>query len=443
MISRNRDAIGGVKEKRADKLAALRDMTDRCERDQRDMTKAEGEAFNRIEDAVRDFDREIAHLEVRMAQEPESPGRQVRQVIERDGDDYRARRSEPVLLGREQRMADLTLTGRSSFDKSEADDFSLGRAIRGAMTGEWQDAELEQRALAEGTNSAGGFLTPEVLSTRIIDRVRAKARVLEAGAQTLRLDSDNVALPRLTSGVTPAWRNENAPNAESDPAFDRVTFTPRSLAVAVKLSYELVEDMVDGGAELIENELLAALALKVDAAALRGSGTPPEPTGLRFQPGVTVTSLGANGASLTYGALMSAITVLYGGNHTNLSAIMAPRTAQGLASLTDTTNQPLNPPKPVADMPWYVTNQVPVNLTQGTATTASDVYVGDFSNLVIGVKPFLKIDFQRRGVAELGGNLKASSELLMGTQQVYVLATLRADVQLLHPDAFNVLTGAL
>lgn len=104
-----------------------------------------------------------------------------------------------LVLGREERMTDWVARrpNRSAFDTYEARDVSFGRLVRGMVTGEWEDAELERRALGEGTGAAGGFLTPEPLAAAIIDRIRLQSRVLEAGAQTVRMESDSLSIPRL------------------------------------------------------------------------------------------------------------------------------------------------------------------------------------------------------------------------------------------------------
>jgi len=348
-------------------------------------------------------------------------------------------------LGREQRMLDWQAGrgGRGEFTPLEADEFSVGRAIRGMVTGRWDGADLERRALSEGVDSAGGFLVPELLSSKTIDLVRKKARVLEAGAQTLPLGSDSVSLPRLATGVVGTWKAENAPVTESQPVFERVTFRPKTLAVLTKLSYELFEDLTAEGAELIENELVASLSLELDRAALRGTGTGQEPTGLRNQAGVTIQSLGVNGATPTYGSLMTAVTSVLGANLDPTAIVLASRTAQQLASLADTTNQPLQPPAPVAALPRFVTNQLPINLTQGTSVDTSEIFVGDFSQLIVGIRPHVRIEVSRADAGPFGGvQFKADTSASISTMSVNLLAYLRADVQLLHPEAFVAITGA-
>jgi HK97 family phage major capsid protein/HK97 family phage prohead protease len=373
----------------------------------------------------------------REAEAPEAPeqpsgGLQVEQRTAAPASTTSTHRPTPVLTP-EQRMVDWqnARPSRSSFTHDDAAQFSLGRAVRGMVLGDWRDAEIERRALSEGTNSAGGFLTPEPLSAQTIDRIRNQARVFQAGATTVPMDSDTLSIPRMTTGVTPAWRAENAAVAENDPAFERVTFTARSLAILVRLSYELFEDMPSQSADLITNELTQALALELDRAALRGTGVAPQPEGIRNQDNVTLQPVGgANGAAPTnYSDLIAAVAALEGRNVTPNAAIWNPRTAATYAGFTDTTEQPLVPPPYLSGVTYLSSNQVPINLTTGTSTDTTEVYLGRWSDLLIGLRPSIGIRVQQL------------NERFADNMQIGLLAYLRADVQLRYPAAFQVLTG--
>ena len=290
--------IGDLREERADLHEQLDEVLKVAERENRDLRAAERQKFDRLEQRCKALDAEIGEydrdhprskaLERSMATRWATP-----EKADEPGDRSRAETSEAT-LGREQRMADWAgpRYGRSGFDDDDARDFSLGRVVRGMVTGNWDDADLEKRALAEGVDATGGFLTPEILSTQVIDRVRNQAKVIEAGARTVPLESDQESIPRLATGVTGAWRAENAAVIEQDATFERVTFRPKSLAVLTRLSFELFQDMTAASAGLIETELVQALSLELDRVALRGSGTPPEPQGIRNQAGVEIQSLG-------------------------------------------------------------------------------------------------------------------------------------------------------
>jgi HK97 family phage major capsid protein len=349
-------------------------------------------------------------------------------------------RSSDAALTPEQRMADWYAARHGSFGIGgdgltpafEAREFSLGR-IAGALLGRLDRSELsdsEQRAMAEGVDASGGFLVPEILSSNVIDRVRNKAAVFAAGALTIPMDTDTTNLARLAGGNSANWKSENAAVTESDETWERVQLRTKTAVVLQRVSQELFEDLSPEGARVIENEILQALALKLDLAALRGSGVDPEPRGIRNQTGVNIVSLGANGATPTnYDFLIDALSAVRDANGEPKAAIYASRTAKTLDKLKDSTGQPLNQPGAVAELSKFVSNQIPINLTQGTSTDTSEAYVGDFSTVLIGLRP------------TIGMRVKVLSERYADNLQIGLIAWIRGDVGLAHPEHLSVVTG--
>lgn len=304
----------------------------------------------------------------------------------------------------------------------------FGAVIRALVTGPRNDAE--RRALSEGTDSAGGFTVPDILGRQLIDRLRASSTVNRAGARTLELSSDVTKIARLLSDPSAGWRNENAAIAESDPTFEAVTFTPRSLAVLVKVSRELLDDSVN-----IESALMGAfagsMAVEIDRVALAGTGTAPEPRGIRNTTNVNSVSMGANGLALAnYDKLIDAIFENQLDNaQAPTAAIMHPRTQTALAKLKDTTNQPLAAPPMIEGLPFLSTTGISITDTQGTSTNASRLYVGNFADLFIGVRSELRVEVLRERFGEF--------------HQYGFIAHLRADVQLAHPESFAQVIGII
>jgi HK97 family phage major capsid protein len=74
------------------------------------------------------------------------------------------------------------------------------------------------------------------------------------------------------------------------------------------------------------------------------------------------------------------------------------------------------------------TKSVPINVTTGTSTDTSNVFTGDWSNLLVG----MRTDFRLRFLGE---------RYLADNLQYAFLAYLRADVQLAQPAAFVVDAG--
>ncbi|MGH2772735.1 MAG: phage major capsid protein, partial [Actinomycetota bacterium] len=221
---------------------------------------------------------------------------------------------------------------------------SFGRLLRGYVTGDWQNAEPEKRALSEGVNASGGFFVPTPLSASIIDKVRARARVFSAGATTVSMASQTERIARWAGDPTGSWRSEGAAIVESDGTLESVTLTARTLAVLTRASRELIED-AEGVDDQLEDAFAASLALELDRVALYGTGTAPEPRGVRNQSGVDLNSQGTNGAAITsWDPLTDAIFDVKTRNFDPNAIILSPRSERTLMKLKDTTNQPLAAP---------------------------------------------------------------------------------------------------
>jgi HK97 family phage major capsid protein len=311
----------------------------------------------------------------------------------------------------------------------------LGAYVRGIVTGKWNGAE-ELRALAEGS-TPGSYLVPTPLALRCIDLMRNRTRVIEAGAVTVPMESNTLKIARQTGDVTAGWKSENAAINFSDAAFDSVQLSAQLLAAGSKLSVEIVEDAYNID-QIVTESIIKALALELDRVALYGTGTAPQPKGIKNQTGVTLTTLGSGaGKTLTnYSDFSPAIATILGYNFAGpFGAIYSPRTAGRLDALVDTLGQPMRQPDSVAAMKKYPTNQVPNNLTVGTATTCSDAFIGDFSECLIGMRTNLLLEISRVA-ADATGSAFANA-------QIWLRAYTRCDIALAHPLAFNVLSGIL
>ncbi len=218
-------------------------------------------------------------------------------------------------------------------------------------------------------------------------------------------------------------------------SFDSVTLTARTLAGICKLSVELAEDPPNVDS-LVGETLGRVLALELDRAALRGDGTASAPLGIRNQAGVAVdaTTMGANGVAPTnYDFLAGALSSVQVLNEAPNAIVYSARTAGKLDRLKNTLGDPLKAPDSVTGMQRLVTNAIPINLTQGTSSDASEAYVGDFTKLLIGVRTELALEISREAADGSGS--------AFGNLQVWVRCYMRADVAVMRPSAFGVVLG--
>lgn len=310
-----------------------------------------------------------------------------------------------------------------SRDGDDRDMPSLGNFIRSMVTG--PRTEVEKRALSEGSDSAGGYTVPTLLSASLIDRLRRNSVVNRTGAITVPLGSDNNVIAKLVSDPVPGWRAENGEVNESDMTFDRVTFQPKSLAVLVKVSRELLDDSLNIG-NVLPDVLAKALGSELDRVALFGKGQDSEPRGVvNFANLTPNTFAGGDIGAKGYVELVRAKTTLRNINSDVTGFVMSVRDEGRLSEMTDTTGQPLQPPKAIADIPQLSSTSVPTNF--GAGQNESIIIAGDWRKLMIGVRHDIRIEVLRERYAD---NL-----------QYGFLCHLRADVVAEHEQSFTVLDG--
>jgi HK97 family phage major capsid protein len=311
-------------------------------------------------------------------------------------------------------------------DRGARSEVTLGALLDGLIFGA-KRPEI-RAALEEGTDSAGGYSVPTFVLPQFIDRLRAKTQFINAGSRVLLLDG-KTRIVRSDTDPTAAWRAESSAITEGEPSFSAVDLLPKSLAVLVKVSREVLQDSVNIQ-DALEASLIGAMSGELDRAAFFGAGTATEPQGLFNIAGINSVSMGTNGGTPTsYDDLLDCIYELELDNSGQPTAsVWHPRTARTYRKLKDTTNQPLRAPEPVASLPKLSTTSVPIAQDQGTATgVCSTVLMGDFTQAILGLRESLNITILKERFADTG--------------QLAFVAHIRADVAFAHPESFVKLIG--
>ncbi len=320
------------------------------------------------------------------------------------------------------------LRNTERFSRARPEGVALGDAVRAMITGPRNDAE--RRALSEGTSSAGGYTVPTPVASWFIDKLRANSVAIKAGAMTVPMTSETLAVARLATDPTIGWRAENATIASGDPTFERVLLTAKSLAGIVKLSRELVMDTVNAGA-MIEQALAKAMALEIDRAAIFGDGTSDSPTGVINTSGINEVAMATNGFALSNAdKLLDTIYEMALDNSALPTAmIMHPRTELAMDKLKDGEGMPMVWPDKIAKLPRLVTTAAPITETQGSASNASSIVFGDYTQLFIGMREDI--------------NVRVLNELYAANGQIALLVHARVDMQLAHAPSFSRLKGII
>lgn len=443
-----------LRQKRGSLVAECRAILKKADKASRDLTAEERGNYDRLFEEVSGLkgrierEENVSDLETELRQRDgfdfnyhndvgptDGSGNEIRPRELRD-----LREGEIRVLAPNQRLADCpeVRSALSLPDGIKPEELSLGRLVRGIVTGSWKGAEAEHRALSVAEDIVGGFTVPDMMSVNIVDLVRNQARVIRAGARTVPMETSQLRIAIQESDPTAFWRPENTAITASDINFGLITLHAKTLAALVPVSVELMEDGQNTDA-VVSNAISEALGLALDLAALRGEGDAISPTGIRNVTGIQTIDQGANGSAITnFDELSQAWEKILAvnGPETGLAAIYSTREAGTMDRFVDGQGQPQTPPLSVQGMKRLPTNQVPIDLTKGTSDDASEAYVGNFSEMLIGMRTQILIESSRLASDTTTG-------LGFSTMTVLVRAYLRVDIALVRPNQFVLIDGII
>ena len=306
------------------------------------------------------------------------------EVVARDGewivtpDGIRNGTAKPAYgraLTGEQRVRDLP-----GYDVKGDPYTDLGEYLRATATNDWSKTHYDpvqiSRAQSESVGSEGQFMVPIGLSSEVLDLARANMVANAAGVRTVVFDTQQFSLPKVVTDGVAVFRNEAATIGEDDVVLGNDALTARALAVLVKASWEVVAD-APGLGELVTSTVSQSIARTIDNTILQGSGVAPVPQGI-IGSGINVT---AAVGSPTWGDLSTAATTVRGNNYEPSAIIGTPANWESLYNQVDTTGQYIAEPRHLANVPQLSTTQL----------DGSDILVGDFSQVALGVRQQLSI----------------------------------------------------
>lgn len=356
---------------------------------------------------------------------------------------------------------------------AERSNFNLVRALNAALTGDWSKAGFEREvsqtlAKRSGRETTGFFMPSDVTMQRdttpgyfvgqptqggnlvatdlrtgsFIDLLRAKAMVTRMGATVISGLVGNVEIPRQTGASTTYWLAENTAPTESNATFDKVSLKPKTIGTLSSVSRNLLLQSSMNVEAFVRNELAVSLALGIDLAALCGTGTNNQPTGIANMSGICTVEGGTNGGSLTFDKLIDMETQVATANAdvTNMYYLCNAATIGFLKKIKNTSGDYIW--KPITEavrngFPGEVngyavgrSNQVRSGLEKGTSKNCHEIYFGNWADLLIGEWGFLEIDVNRYGDAWKSGGV-----------EIRALQTI--DIAVRHPKSFCLFSDAL
>ena len=146
----------------------------------------------------------------------------------------------------------------------------------------------QTRTLTAGTATDGAELVAtNLLAGSFIDILRNLSICLSLGGTTIEGLVGNVAVPRKTAGASAAWlATEGADVGNSEPQFDAVSLTPKTLGCYADMTRQLLLQSTPAIENLVRADLAEAVATAIDLAGLYGSGADGQPRGIANQTGI-------------------------------------------------------------------------------------------------------------------------------------------------------------
>ena len=409
-------------------------------------------------DAVAADRQRLAEIEAIVEKHPElkEVGKQFK-GNDRGLDEFRQVALESISKSKPAKAAiEDSSTGMTS---KEVKQFSIVRAINALTTGDWSKAAFEremsqaqgqklgkdargfflptdvQRDLNVTTATAGGHsVATDLLSGSFIDMLRNKMTVVDLGATMLTDLNGNVAIPRQTGGATAYWVAESGAITESQAAFDQVTLSPNTVGAFSDISRRLLLQSSLDVESFVRNDLATTLAIELDRAAIHGSGSSNQPTGILATSGIGDVAGGTNGLAPTYAHIVGLETQVAQDNADmgNLAYLTNSKVRGKLLTTEKASN--------TAQMVWgdnntlrgynaAVSNQVSSTLTKGNQSLSSAIIFGNFADLLIGMWGGLDIA------------IDTSTGSASGT--VRVVALQDVDVAVRHAESFSAMKDAL
>ncbi len=259
--------------------------------------------------------------------------------------------------------------------------------------------EVMGRGLNVGTPTAGGNLVAtNLLSNNFIEMLRPASLVASLGATVIPGLVGKVAIPRQTASASHYWLAENGEPTESQPAFDQVPMSPKTLGAYSDISRRMVlQSSIDIGA-FVMADLRTSLGQELDRVILNGSGADNEPLGILNNTDVQLIELGTDGAALTWPDLVNLETIVASENaDESRAAYVTTRQVRGKLQMTQEIAAPganfiwKNAPQReligeglIGGTRAVATTHMPSDLTKGTGTDLSSMIYGAWQDLVIG-----------------------------------------------------------
>jgi len=311
-------------------------------------------------------------------------------------------------------------------DDKDVRRYSLINAVRASITGNWKSAGFEREisvALADkmGKDARGFYVNYEVLaqlgraaqstgagmggelvatdlwSSQFIDLLRPNSIAAGLGVRFATGLVGNVDIPKMTSGASFYWIDEDEDGTESNVGLGIIKMSPKTIAGAVPITRRLMQQSTPDIDLLVRDEMLRGIGLGIDKAVFLGTGLNNQPLGIKNQTGVHAIPIPAGGWD--WNTIVAFETVVAESNA--LAANMAYAMRPSLRGILKTTEKAAGTAK-------YLWDGDQVNGYPGVVSTQLETDAmlhGDFSQALVGMWGALDLTVDKSTKAASGGTV--------------------------------------
>ena len=260
---------------------------------------------------------------------------------------------------------------------SEAAQKTYGRSAQGFFVP--NEITHAKRDLTVGTASAGGNLVAtELLAGSFIELLRNRSVVQRAGATVLNGLTGNVAIPKQSGAATAYWVAESGAPTESQQTIAQVTMSPKTVGAFTDFSRKLMIQSSIDVESMVRRDLATVIALAIDNAALYGTGSSNQPTGLKLVSGINTKDFAATNPTFIELVGMESEVATDNADIGTMTYLFNPAQRGALKTTEKSSTS-------AGQFVWEAGNTVNGYRTEtSNQVTAGDVFFGNFADLLIG-----------------------------------------------------------
>lgn len=260
---------------------------------------------------------------------------------------------------------------------SDAAQKTYGRSAQGIFVP--NEVVHAKRDLTVGTASAGGNLVAtDLLAASFIEMLRNRSVVQRAGATVLNGLVGNVAIPKQSGAATAYWVAESGAPTESQQTLAQVTMSPKTVGAYTDFSRKLMIQSSIDVESMVRRDLATVIALAIDAAALYGTGSNNQPTGIKLVSGINTKDFAATNPTFAELVGMESEVATDNADIGTMTYLFNPAQRGALKTTEKSSTS-------AGQFVWEAGNTVNGYRTEtSNQVTAGDVFFGNFADLLIG-----------------------------------------------------------